>query len=76
MESESDVFARRKDREELIKEAVDAAVQKVIDGLSVELDTDYQRFGTGGLKVSIKFDGEEVAASWLSLGQIKNDMDL
>jgi hypothetical protein len=65
------------DREELIKEAVDAAVQKVIDGLSVELDTDYNRPGYGlGLSVTIKMDGAEVASSWLSLKQLKSNLDI
>lgn len=56
-----------KERDAIIKEAV----QKVIEGLSIELDTEMNESFRSGLKVSIRFDGDEVASSWVSLNQLK-----
>lgn len=77
----SDAMIR--DYEAVIKIAVDAAVQKVIDGLSVELDTEMGEVSNTngyramlGLKITIKVDSKEVSSSWLSLKQLKADLDL
>lgn len=64
----SDAMIR--DYEAVIKIAVDTAAQKMIDGLSVELDVDYS-----GLNVKIKMNDKEVASSWVSLVDVKYNLD-
>lgn len=59
-----------RDYEAIVKIAVDTAVQRVIDGLSVELD-----IMRGSIEVIIKFDNKTVASSAISLRHLKHYMD-
>ena len=58
-----------RDYEAIVKIAVDTAVQKMIDGLSVDLSVDYR-----GIDVSILMDGKEISRSWAEMSNIKYSM--
>lgn len=60
-----------RDYEAIIKIAVDTAVQKMIDGLRVNLSIDHKR-----IDVWISMDDKEISSSWVALSDIKCFMDI